>query len=420
VSKWIEVKLKDVCEKVTVGHVGSMADQYHETGIPFLRSLNIKPYRIDFNNLKFIDEQFNQKLKKSVLKANDVAIIRTGYPGTACVIPKSLGIANCSDLVIVRPGNQLNPYFLASIFNSTFGKDLVSGNLVGAAQQHFNITVAKELKLRLPPKNLQDKIAAALSAYDDLIENNDRRITLLEKMAEEIYREWFVHLRFPGHEQTIFHKGIPEDWEMQPFSQVASINPSERFDKNELRPYVGMDNLSLSSMFFTYEEYRIGSAGSKFRNHDTLFPRITPSLENGKKGYVMSLDDGQVAIGSTEFIVMREKILTSEYIYFLTCLPEFRKHAEQSMIGASGRQRVQEECFDCFLVKTPPKDLMNHFSSTVKPLFLKIKASFDANKLLKKTRDRLLTRLISGKLSVEDLDIQFPPSMIESMETSQP
>jgi type I restriction enzyme, S subunit len=132
------------------------------------------------------------------------------------------------------------------------------------------------------------------------------------------------------------------------------------------------------------------------------------------------LDDGQVAIGSTEFIVMREKILTSEYIYFLTCLPEFRKHAEQSMIGASGRQRVQEGCFDCFLVKTPSKDLMNHFSSTVKPLFLKIKASFDANKLLKKTRDRLLTRLISGKLSVEDLDIQFPPSMIESMETSQP
>jgi type I restriction enzyme S subunit len=81
------------------------------------------------------------------------------------------------------------------------------------------------------------------------------------------------------------------------------------------------------------------------------------------------------------------------------------------MIGASGGQRVQEGCFDCFIVKTPPKDLMDHFSSVVKPLFLKIKVSFNANKLLKQTRDRLLTRLISGKLSVEDLDIQFPPSM---------
>jgi type I restriction enzyme, S subunit len=343
--------------------------------------------------------------KEAMVKAPGVVTGRYGTIGEVFYITQDFWPLNTSLYVQNFKGN--NPRFV-SYFLKTL--DLGSQNVAGAVPG-VNRNALHMLSVRIPSLPVQRKIVAVLSAYDDLIENNDRRITLLEKMAEEIYREWFVRLRFPGFDRATFHKGIPEGWEIQPFSRVASINPFERIDKNEPRPYVGMENLSLSSMFFTYEEYRTGSAGSKFRNYDTLFPRITPSLENGKKGYVMNLDDGQVAIGSTEFIVMREKILTSEYIYFLTCLPEFRKHAEQSMIGASGRQRVQEGCFDCFIVKTPPKDLMDHFSSVVKPLFLKIKVSFDANKILKQTRDRLLTRLISGKLSVEDLDIQFPPSM---------
>ncbi|WGZ95018.1 MAG: hypothetical protein QJT81_03260 [Candidatus Thiothrix putei] len=155
-KNWEEKKLFELCETVTVGFVGSMANEYVEKGIPFLRSLNIKPYYLDFNNLMFVDNAFHAKLKKSSLKPGDVAVVRTGYPGTACVIPESLGEANCSDLVIIRPGKNLNPYFLAAIFNSSFGKNLVAGNLVGAAQQHFNVTVAKELKFRFPPSDLQN------------------------------------------------------------------------------------------------------------------------------------------------------------------------------------------------------------------------------------------------------------------------
>ncbi|MGP1385150.1 MAG: restriction endonuclease subunit S [Thainema sp.] len=272
-------------------------------------------------------------------------------------------------------------------------------------------SVFEQIKLKCPPLPIQKKIAAILSAYDDLIENNNRRIALLEKMAEEIYREWFVRLRFPGHEQVTFHKGIPEGWEIKPFSQLVLINPREKLNKYESKPFVGMGDLSLTSMFFSYSEHRQGNSGSKFRNNDVLLPRITPSLENGKRGYVMCLEDNQVAFGSTEFIVIRAKNLCSEYIYFLTCLAEFRTHAEQSMVGASGRQRVHEGCFDCFFVKVPPQGLMQQFSEIIKPFFSKIKALYSSNENLQQTRDRFLTRLISGKLSVEDLDIQFPPSM---------
>jgi len=267
-------------------------------------------------------------------------------------------------------------------------------------------------KFEVPFSQEYKKIAAILTAYDDLIENNNKRIDLLEKAAEEIYREWFVRLRFPGWKQVNFVKGLPDGWQIQPFSEVVELKPTEKVDKKTPVPFASMGDLSTKSMMFSFSETRTDGSGTKFRNNDTLFPRITPSVENGKRGYVMNLDDGQVGLGSTEFIVFREKVVTSEYIYFTTCLPEFRKHAELSMTGASGRQRVQEDCFDYFLVKVPDGIILKKFTDLVRPFFHEIKSIYTSNFKLKQSRDLLLSRLISGKLSVEALDIRFPPSMI--------
>ncbi len=417
-SNWIEVKLKDVCERITVGHVGSMADQYKATGIPFLRSLNINPYRIDFNNLKFIDEQFNQKLKKSVLQPNDVAIVRTGYPGTACVIPSSLGIANCSDLVIVKPGKQLNSYFLAAIFNSTFGKGLVAGNLVGSAQQHFNITVAKELKLRLPPKQLQDKIAAVLSTYDDLIENNDRRITLLEKMAEEIYREWFVRLRFPGHEQATFHKGIPEGWiikELEEFCQrVTDGTHDTPKPTNEGYFLVTGKNIKNGTVDFE-NAYKISkkdhiniSKRSGLQSGDIIFSNI------GTLGSIAIVtDDIEYSVKN----VLIFKPVDKNQSVFLYYMLKEQYVLENLLLHSSGasQQFIGLTVARKFKVFDPGKLLINNFGEFVLPLQQKRLLLIRANSKLKQTRDRLLTRLISGKLSVEDLDIQFPPACLRTL-----
>jgi type I restriction enzyme S subunit len=146
-----------------------------------------------------------------------------------------------------------------------------------------------------------------------------------------------------------------------------------------------------------------------------LFPRITPSVENGKRGFVMTLADGQVGFGSTEFIVLREKVIGPEHIYFLTCSSDFRKHTELSMTGASGRQRAQEECISFCLVETPPQGIRQQFSEIVRPHFSQVHLLSRQIEHLTKTRDLLLPRLISGKLSVENLDIQFPPGMAEEL-----
>ncbi len=279
-------------------------------------------------------------------------------------------------------------------------------------------SVFERIRLKCPELQVQRKIAALLWAYDQLIENNKRRIALLEKLAEEIYREWFVRLRFPGYEKAATIKGVPTGWDVLPFSKVVSINPPERLEKSEDTPYVGMEDLSVKSLFFRSEGVRKGGPGSKFRNRDVLFPRITPSVENGKRGFVMSLQEGQVGLGSTEFIVFREKVITAEHVYFLTCSPDFRKHAELSMTGASGRQRVQEDCFSFFLVKTPPPDIRRRFSNLVQPHFSEIHFLSEQIDKLMISRDLLLPRLISGKLSVENLDIQFPPGMMEELNQS--
>ncbi len=281
----------------------------------------------------------------------------------------------------------------------------------GSAQSQITSGDLQRLKIPLPPLPIQKKIAAILSAYGDLIENNNRRIAILEKMAEELYREWFVRLRFPGHEKVKIIKGVPDGWALKPFSELVIKNPPLKAETGLLKPYVGMDALSMTSMIFISDEQRLDNNGSKFQNDDVLFPRITPCLENGKRGFVMTLEQNEIGIGSTEFIVFREKMLPSEFIYFLTCQEEFRKNAEISMVGASGRQRVQENCFSFFLVKAPPKKLLSAFTTIVRPIFVQIRNIFLQNGKLRISRDRLLSRLMSGKIDVENLDIQFPASM---------
>lgn len=345
---------------------------------------------------------------KYKVKSPSVVIGRKGTLGTVHYIEQDCWPHDTT--LWVKDFKDNYPRFL-SYFLKTLHLELFD---TGSSNPTLNRNHVHKIKVVFPGLTTQKKIAAILSAYDDLIENNKRRIALLENMAEEIYREWFVRFRFPGYQAAEFEKGIPKGWELTPFSKAVEINPTERPEKDVLKPYVGMEALSTNSMFFKSTERRKGNAGSKFRNGDTLFPRITPCLENGKRGFVMSLDKDEVAIGSTEFIVMREKLLSPEFIYLLCCFEPFRTHAEISMVGASGRQRVTENCFSFFLVAIPPKELLNRFTQIVRPMFDSIKILNNENRCLEMTRDSLLPRLISGKLSVEDLDIQYPPSMQEA------
>jgi type I restriction enzyme S subunit len=227
-------------------------------------------------------------------------------------------------------------------------------------------------------------------------------------MARALYREWFVHFRFPGHEshpRIASPLGeIPEGWEVKLVTEAVQVNPRVVVPRDGEKPFVPMGCLSNDSMLITDIESRDGNSGTKFQNGDTLFARITPCLENGKTAYVQFLPDAHsVAFGSTEFIVLRSATLTPEFVYCLARSDEFRGVAIKSMSGATGRQRVQERCFEDFQIAQPPLAVLEKFSSIVAPSFRLIYRLHLQIQNLRRTRDLLLPRLLSGQVAVDAL-----------------
>lgn len=275
----------------------------------------------------------------------------------------------------------------------------------GSAQQSLNRNFIYPIPVHIPPLPIQCRIADILAAYDDLIENNTRRIAILEEMARRIYEEWFVHFRFPGHENFPLVESemglIPEGWKSVAVPEVIELDPKTHVPKEGLKPFVPMSSLSESSMLITNVEERTGNSGSKFKNNDVLLAKITPCLENGKTGFVNVLhSEDAVAFGSTEYIVLRSKIVTPEYVYLLARSDSFRNHAIKSMGGSDGRQRVRTEAFNEFRVVQPNKSTLGHFTHIAVPIFEVVKCLAHKNENLRRTRDLLLPKLISGEIDV--------------------
>ena len=283
-------------------------------------------------------------------------------------------------------------------------------------QRHFKYL--KMSKVFCPPMHVQRKIAAILSAYDNLIENNTRRINILEDMAQTLYQEWFVYFRFPGHENIQMVESelglIPQGWKVVPASEAIFVNPKTSVPRDTIKPFVPMKSATEHSMLITEIEEKTGSSGAKFKNGDTLFARITPCLENGRTGFVQFLpNDDEIAFGSTEFIVLRSRTLNPYFVYLLAQIRDFRENAIKSMTGTTGRQRVLNQCFDDYFFPNPNQDILDQFESTIAPLFTKVQNLSEKNANLRQTRDFLLPKLISGKIDVSELDIDTDPKVIQ-------
>ena len=282
-----------------------------------------------------------------------------------------------------------------------FGAKDSAGAVPGVNRNHLHA-----LNVCVPSVIHQRRIAGILSAYDDLIENCQRRILILEDMARGLYREWFVNFRFPGAEAVpLVDSAIgstPTGWQAKLLPEVIEINPRTSVPRDGDKPFIPMDCLATDLMLISDIEARAGNSGSKFANGDTLFARITPCLENGKTAFVQFLESpGAVAFGSTEFIVLRSRSLTPEFVYLLARSEAFRANAIKSMSGASGRQRVQDRCFDTYSVAQPPTELLERFTGLIRPSFALIWRLHLRVGNLRRTRDLLLPRLLSGQIRVE-------------------
>lgn len=326
------------------------------------------------------------------------------------IIPK--GFRGCLGrrMALIRPNSAVidTNFLFYSFFSPEWRATIASNTMSGATVDRIPLTTFPTFPVRLPPLVVQQRIAAILSAYDELIENNARRIAILEEMAQRIYEEWFIYYRFPGHEAVPLVESelglVPEGWDVVSAADAVEVNPKVKVPKDGEKPFVPMGCLSEVNMLISNIEARAGNSGAKFQNGDTLFARITPCLENGKTSYVQFLPSPEsVAFGSTEFIVLRSRKLTPEFVYLLARSENFRNNAIKSMAGADGRQRVKEACFASYMLAHPDAATLEKFHGLAHPMFDMIHVLARKNENLRQTRDLLLPRLISGELDVSTL-----------------
>ncbi|MBN2427536.1 MAG: restriction endonuclease subunit S [Deltaproteobacteria bacterium] len=180
-ESWEVLPCEEVCEKITVGIVVKPSSYYVAEGVPAFRSQNVREDRLQFEPIVYISKKANNGLVlKSKLLAGDILMVRTGYPGTSCVVPKEFNECNCIDLIIVRPDAlKLQSHFLSRFFNSNAAKLQVLAGKIGLAQQHFNVGAVKRMFIPLPSKSEQSEIVASLEVLDkkrDLAASNSNAL----------------------------------------------------------------------------------------------------------------------------------------------------------------------------------------------------------------------------------------------------
>ena len=398
---WPKKKVENLAEYITVGFVGSMSSLFVDEGVPLLRGQNIHPYSLDLSNLKYISQETHRKWKKSALKPGDVVIVRVGYPGTACVIPQGVGDLNAASLVIVRPNPALlDSKFLSYVINSPWGKAQISGRLVGAAQQVFNTQTAAELEIPAPSLSVQRRIAGILSAYDELIENDQRCIRILEAMADALYREWFVKFRFPGHERVPRVASslgdIPQDWEVKKLSDVADVNRAQI--KADTAPdelhYIDISSVSPGQVD-TITTFDFADAPGRARrivqHGDVLWSCVRPN----RRSHAQVIRPKPHTIASTGFAVLTATKVPFTFLYFATTTDEFVAYLTNNATGAA-YPAVTAATFEKASLLIPSASLLREFGAVTIPIAEQIHMLQLQIQNLRRTRNLLLPRLLSS------------------------
>ncbi|MEG4281322.1 restriction endonuclease subunit S [Microcoleus sp. MON1_C1] len=384
-------------------------------GVPVIRgnnlSDNLKPFVP--HGFAFVSEEKAESFKAQQVKGGDLVFTCWGTLGQVALIPKkgpySTYIISNKQLKL-RPNLEIcDARFLFYYFASPQMVQHIRSIAIGAAVPGINLGILKSLQVVIPPLPIQRKIAAILSAYDDLIENNTRRMEILEEMARSIYREWFVNFRFPGNEQVQMVDSelglIPEGWEVKKLEKVADINASTIKPSNALEEINYIDISSVSTgKIDKIEPIALSNASSRARRIVKQGDIIWSTVRPNRKSYSLILNPIPNLIVSTGFAVVTPKKAPYTYLYHALTTDNFVGYLTNNATG-SAYPAVNTGDFKNADVLIPRIELMNKFHNIVADIFNEKDNFLRKNINLRQTRDLLLPRLISGEIDVENLDI---------------
>ncbi len=400
-------KLGEVCEFI---NGGAWSDkEYVLSGIPVLKVSNCKNSGFTLDEIDYLPEESRDKYSKNELKLGDVIIATVGsHPnlkesaaGRSCVVNGSVeGFFLNQNAVCIRTTNPeiVDQKYLGYLAASFPFQHYIQMRGRGAANQmRIAIGSIKEYEHSFPDIRTQQRIARIISAYDELIENNQKQIKLLEEAAQRLYKEWFIDLHFPGHESTPIHDGIPAGWSAGSLNDIAVDvgKPVKKENRESYNYYLPIDCLPKKSLSYTaFNDISLAESSLiGFASGDILFGAMRPYFHK----VVVARDCGLTR--STCFVINARNPITWAYLIMLLFSSETIDYATKISVGTT-MPYVRWKDFVNMRIVIPTEPVFIQFDSLIKPLIKKAACLAEANMKLEQARDRLLPKLMSGEIEV--------------------
>jgi type I restriction enzyme S subunit len=386
----------------------SVRDGTHDTpkrtnsGYRLVTSKHIKNGQINSDEGYFISEEdFNKINERSLVEQWDVLMSMIGTIGEAAIVKDQPKYA-IKNVALFKCGDELKAKWLYYFLCSPEGKGQLFSNQKGASQQFISLTQLRNLQIPIRDQSTMKKITDILSAYDDLIENNQKQIKLLEEAAMRLYKEWFVKLRFPGYENTKIVDGVPEGWELTTVKEMGQVitgkTPSTAIAENYGKdiPFVKIPDMH-GVIYPLKTEVKLSERGANTQKNKFLPPKSIMVSCIATVGLVCITHEVCQTNQQINSIVLNDE----DHLYYMF----FKMKGIKSLlegVGSNGATmtNVNKTKFENIELLKPENEILKKFNNLVEPFFSNILALSKQNEKLKEARDKLLSKLMSGEIEV--------------------
>jgi len=420
VREWHKSKLVDVAAKkrwaLNGGPFGSKLSTKHytESGVPVIRGTNLSAQsKFSFDDFVYVSEEKADELRPNNAHPGDLVFTQRGTIGQVGLIPLDSSIPRFvisqSQMKLTPDSEHAEPLFLYYYFSAPDTVQKIQNLAFSAGVPHINLEILRNFEVPLPPLPVQRRIAGVLSAYDELIENNQRRIKILEEIARSLYREWFVHFRFPGHDKVKMVPSslgpIPQGWEVKKLGDLTvvlnrGISPTYDDEGGDSKV---VNQKCIRDQRLSLEPARRQSKpippDKRIRFGDVLIN----STGVGTLGRVAQVyEDLDQCTVDTHVTIVRPKADTD--VDFFGCMLLLKQEDfERLGIGATGQTELGRTAIGEIEIPVSPDSLQKRFGALVHPMRTAANTLSKQTENLRRTRDLLLPRLLSGQVDIEAL-----------------
>lgn len=364
---------------------------------------------IDGAQVKYIDKKTHESIRRYTISADDVYISIAGTIGRVGMVPQSFHLANLTENAakITEIDSRFNPRFLMYFLRTRHGQGQIASKAGGTSQPKLALYRIEEIECPSLSRDAQDQIVEVVKVYDDLIENNKRRIELLEDSARQLYKEWFVRFRFPGHEHVKIVDGVPEGWQRGSVGDIASVFSGYAFKSKdwieEGNPVIKIKNITEQNAVDISDcqcvDDNVAEKAVKFKllAGDMLIAMTGATV--GKVGLLPSSD-------RTFYLNQRVGKFVSkiERNAISLLLPFFNSEKAQASIdnlaGGAAQPNISAKQIESIELPIPPRSILNTYLDEVDAWFELRSNLVDQNLRLAQARDILLPKLMNGKIAV--------------------